>query len=105
MLPEADEDGVHEADTLGLEDWLGDTLTEVDVDVVTLGLDEEHTSVWTVSRNGGTPPDVIDPMTVCPVPGNVVVSTVGSPAYDGLSSTSWATEVPSTAMSISVPTG
>jgi hypothetical protein len=66
VLPEGDEDGEHplDGDTLGLEERVGDTLTEDDGEVVTLGLVEEHTAVWTVCRNGGTPPDVIVPVTV-----------------------------------------
>lgn len=73
--------------------------------VVTLGLVDEHTSVWTVCVNGGKPADVIVPVTVWPVPGKVVVRTAGTVAYDGLVSTSWATEVPSTEMSMTVPAG
>jgi len=94
-------------ETLALDDEVADTLVDVDGDteVVTLGLGDVQSSVSTVSLNGGTPPEVIDPVTVWPVSVNVVVSTAGASWYDGLVRTWCATNVPSTVRSMTVPAG
>ena len=57
--PEGDVEGTH---SLVLDE--DEALVDGDTDVDSLGLDDEHTSVFTVCTNGGTPPLVIDPVTV-----------------------------------------